>query len=181
MLTNYLLTLYLLLIPVVISTFFRARISISSYSYQGNIMTLTYNGLTHTNFYMTLSTDINGHFKGCSFNVSSSDFPCLLYDNINLKCLNRSTGFILSNGRCYDIPCRIGQYKRYGLCYSNPVGCEFYNEFTKCTKCSSTYKLNNNVCERIPLICSGRTFYNPSTYQCILVDSKCNNFDPKTG
>lgn len=80
------------------------------------------------------------------------------------------------NGRCVEADCPAGQYKKYGQCIENPTGCAIYSDFAKCTQCSIGYTLTNGVCNRTPLTCTGRNFFNSATWTCDKVNDKCREW-----
>lgn len=81
------------------------------------------------------------------------------------------------NGRCVEADCPAGQYKKYGQCIENPTGCAIYSDFAKCTQCSIGYTLTNGVCNRTPLTCTGRNFFNSATWTCDKVNDKCREWE----
>lgn len=91
------------------------------------------------------------------------------------------TGYTLTNGACLVNPCPSGQYRRYGICLVNPVGCTTFDYFTNCTVCAATYLLTNGTCVRIPLKCPDRTYYNVEDYVCSPVSDRCDTFNSSTG
>jgi hypothetical protein len=51
-----------------------------------------------------------------------------------------------------------------------------------CSRCKdSTYQIVNKTCVRIPLNCTGRTFYDSVKYVCANVSSLCGTFNAANG
>jgi hypothetical protein len=122
--------------------------------------------------------DLTGVFKGCANVTDLSKLPCVLYNATTSVCQACYTGYSLKNGQCFEDACPAGQYKHYGVCIAIPAGCDTYNDFSKCTKCSTGYTSNTaGGCDRAPLVCTGRTFFNSATWTCDNVDAKCATWD----
>jgi hypothetical protein len=64
---------------------------------------------------------------------------------------------------------------------NNPTGCLVYNDLTKCSQCNDTYALVNGTCTRIPLNCTGRTWYDATNYVCAAVSDTCKDFNASNG
>lgn len=78
--------------------------------------------------------------------------------------------------------CTSGQYKHYGVCYPLPQNCVDYNPVLGCNKCvDSSYRIVNKTCTRIPLNCTGRTYYDSVKYICANVNALCNTFNDTNG
>jgi len=51
-----------------------------------------------------------------------------------------------------------------------------------CTKClNANFNIVNKVCTKIPLNCTGRTYYDAVNYVCANVSALCNTFDAASG
>ena len=152
-------------------------LSTVSYTWRINYPTEVYNCPFSPDY-----PDVTGIFRGCSSLTDLSRLPCVFYNTTIGACQACYTGYTLINGKCLENPCPAGQYKKYGQCIANPLKCDTYNDFSKCTKCSAGYTLNaNGVCDRAPLNCTGRTFFNNATWTCDNVDAKCGEWNLSTG
>ena len=126
--------------------------------------------------------DITNIYQGCLFPLSVNTFPCLVFDSNLQICSQCINGYTLSAGVCLENNCTTGQYKHYGVCYALPVNCQNYNPLLGCLNCvDNTYQIVNKTCVRIPLNCTGRTYYDSVKYVCASVSALCNTFNSSNG
>lgn len=126
--------------------------------------------------------DNTGIFDGCLFPQSVSTFPCLIFNATTGLCQSCLVGYTLTTGLCLENNCTAGTYKHYGACYPLPANCLIYSPVLGCSKCTDqTYQIIDKVCTRIPLNCTGQTYYDPINYVCAAVSSKCATFNATNG
>lgn len=106
----------------------------------------------------------------------------MVFDQNTQSCNSCIRGYTLSQGVCLENNCSAGQYKHYGVCYPLPANCLNYNPLLGCSQCvNSTYQIVNQTCVRIPLNCTGRTYYDSVNYVCANVSSLCGTFNSTNG
>jgi hypothetical protein len=126
--------------------------------------------------------DVTGIFQGCIFPRSTNQLPCIEFNTVTLVCSTCLTGYTLTSGVCLVNPCPENQYRRFGICLPNPVGCKVFDDFTLCQECvDETYALTNGTCTRVPLVCPDRTYYEPVAYVCAPVSERCDTFNTTNG